>query len=724
MPTVQPTINATTNILNVADTTNYAAIPFFLDVLGITRIEYPAGLMYQNAGYALSNYGSPDINYPGTMNFDTAIPLVASAIPEGTYTVKYKTRVSKQTTLLNVDLGTNSVSLDIAVTDVVAGGTIVLAGGANDGTYTVQLVSTDLFGRKITLVQPLSSAVATGTFTWTVDSSVETSYDYCAVNPAPKITQEYFCDTNPPLFISTDTSTYSITCDGVQVLPTTINRVHTVKAPDDAAGSPVAGPWVTSVAQSVITQLWTKTWTTVVVTTLTYTLPSGLIVVKEVTAMDQIPVTCDNTLCCLAECINNVRAAYLTALDQNSSAVPELLEKLTALNADYMMYNLYKTCGENDKLAALVTEIKSRLGSTCDCGCDSDDEVPTQIIPAYPIAINGNTAVVVPGSVYITVTPNTVGSTTTYTVDLSVSNVQALIAAYIAANPSIITTIVNSMELGVAVSSLVIPSDVAVAFTGNTTNLNDTITNVAMLGGLSISDLKLFDPIICNQFPLGTYIIAIGATTVQVSNPATATVVGASVVVSSLDNGTAVVKYKRNVSGVDMFVYIAQSSVQDSIVIDGSTKKMKLSGDSSSPGNDMAYATNGVGTKGWRSIATLFGAAVSSNRSTVNATIPTATEVIGNTLNLAAGTYIIMTNALIVGGYVDQIFARLKDGATILKFMGIDLDNTNSINNNTATIIMVYTSASPIVLTAAYQAGLADRVNSLRDRDLIAIKIA
>jgi hypothetical protein len=42
------------------------------------------------------------------------------------------------------------------------------------------------------------------------------------------------------------------------------------------------------------------------------------------------------------------------------------------------------------------------------------------------------------------------------------------------------------------------------------------------------------------------------------------------------------------------------SKVQDSLVNDAVTHKLKLSGDSATPGNDKVYGTKGNGTKGWR----------------------------------------------------------------------------------------------------------------------------
>jgi hypothetical protein len=45
--------------------------------------------------------------------------------------------------------------------------------------------------------------------------------------------------------------------------------------------------------------------------------------------------------------------------------------------------------------------------------------------------------------------------------------------------------------------------------------------------------------------------------------------------------------------------------VQDSIVIDGTSGKLKLSGDTASPGNWKLYGTNGSGTRGWLSATVL-----------------------------------------------------------------------------------------------------------------------
>lgn len=81
-------------------------------------------------------------------------------------------------------------------------------------------------------------------------------------------------------------------------------------------------------------------------------------------------------------------------------------------------------------------------------------------------------------------------------------------------------------------------------------------------------------------------------------------VVGASdgsdaVVVANTYNGIKITTLKRTLSGLFRRNYLLEILLQDSVVFDGSTKKMKLDGDASAPGNNMLYGTNAAGARGW-----------------------------------------------------------------------------------------------------------------------------
>lgn len=650
-PTAVLQIDATNNLINVADSTNYPAIPFFLAAVGIARLEYPPGILYQNAGYALNNFGAPDIIYPGTLNFDTAIPLISGLIPEGNYVLKYKNQVSKQTTLLVASTADNSISVDILVDDVVPGMSMVFAGGANNGTRIVQAVTTDGFGRHITFTTPIVSNTATGTVTWVVGSSTIVTIDYCNVTPKVSITQEYRCDSNPPLFIDTDTSTYAITVNGISLTPSVINRTHWTRPPRGISNTPVFADVLSAVAANVTTQLWTGNWTTDISTDLVYNIPAyggntAYTLTQTVTGQSNIIVKCDSCLCNLAICINRVRTDYEAALIGRTADLPALRDQLISLEADYMAYSLFKQCGDNEKLAEIIASIRSRVD--CDCVCDDeDDDIPRQIIPEYPIAINGVTAVVVPGNIYITVTPVTAGGTTTYTVGMSVINVQALMASYLTSNPSLVTTIVNNMGLKLAMATSPTSFDIPIVFTGDCDSSTAIISNVVMAGGLSISDIEIGDVIFCFDFPNGVWVTAIGITSITLSQNANNTQIGTAGSVSSKENGISITKYKRSIAGINSFFYEIDGASQNSIETDSATFALQLVNDQLTPGNSKYYGTGITGIKGYQSFPF------------------NSTDFSINTFTIGAGAISLknISNAIPTGRYTMIINMSFVDGA-------------------------------------------------------------
>lgn len=59
---------------------------------------------------------------------------------------------------------------------------------------------------------------------------------------------------------------------------------------------------------------------------------------------------------------------------------------------------------------------------------------------------------------------------------------------------------------------------------------------------------------------------------------------------------------RRTISGKFWKNFKVEVNVDKSVVIDGTTKKVQLSGDIASPGNNYFYTTNGSGTKGWNTM--------------------------------------------------------------------------------------------------------------------------
>ena len=203
---------------------------------------------------------------------------------------------------------------------------------------------------------------------------------------------------------------------------TTTNRTHTVHPP--AGLDPVEWPVQTVTTKNNIyskdgNKIATKTWTGKVVNILELTYTDGLIVDVTVTGNSEREVVDDINLCNL-QC--NARALYeryFSALGSNTANADIIYRDQVAPTLfGSFMYTSNIQCGNFDKAEEYYQDVLKFTGSQPDCQCSDSDE--PQIIEASCIGGGGS------GQVYvveacgtnnaITVTANTVGDTTTYTV--------------------------------------------------------------------------------------------------------------------------------------------------------------------------------------------------------------------------------------------------------------------------------------------------------------------
>lgn len=104
--------NAPKNI-KITDPTDYVSEGIALaDVVGILKITGPAGVVYENAGFATDDFSAPDIDLDVSNEFSGAnLPLDANGdVQLGPYTVQYKISVV-------VGAGTNEFSVTISYTN-------------------------------------------------------------------------------------------------------------------------------------------------------------------------------------------------------------------------------------------------------------------------------------------------------------------------------------------------------------------------------------------------------------------------------------------------------------------------------------------------------------------------------------------------------------------------------------------------------------------------------
>ena len=198
---------------------------------------------------------------------------------------------------------------------------------------------------------------------------------------------------------------------------TTITRAHKIYPPP-AKGSPKSG------TQPVLIfnggpdgDMWTGTWTQEVISTVLFTLPSGATVIAIIEGTREFSVECDTNLCLIQCCLKKLVERWARATTNNPKQANEIFTYELYPSQTYIIqFFLARDCGNAYLMDTYMQLIKDKSGCTGNCGCSSDE--PRIITP-----ITGNTGgdvIVDSPNGSITVTPETVGTTTYY--HLAISN--------------------------------------------------------------------------------------------------------------------------------------------------------------------------------------------------------------------------------------------------------------------------------------------------------------
>jgi len=253
------------------------------------------------------------------------------------------------------------------------------------------------------------------------------------------------------LFTSTDATDYV-----VEEITPTISRVHTINYPvgSASAGSPTTGTGITVTSST----FYNGTQTTEITSTLTYTFTDGLIVLDEITGALEVLVDCTDT-CSIYCCIRSLEQQMIMYSTTNTALYATTRTLFSQIMGLVGMVILARNCGKGTDISGYLNSIKLLANCTDDCSCSGT--TPTQV---YGLGGLVNDVVVVSGGTPITVTPVTVGNTTTYTVSFS----------------SALLTTINSLYNTVVVAGTNITS-----VTSNTVGLTTTYTVNAATQGVT-----------------------------------------------------------------------------------------------------------------------------------------------------------------------------------------------------------------------------------------------
>ncbi len=244
----------------------------------------------------------------------------------------------------------------------------------------------------------VAGAVQTGVY----DKSF--SVENCHIDPLVDI--DFTIDCFNSNLTSTDNTDYGTE---LAPTPTSVTRTHTAYAPPTTGLSDT----VTSNKILVASPIATKTWTLGISTVVQWDYPDGLCVISTIVGETEAEVVCDVSICDIFCCIDKLYNRYKAALATNSVLASEIkTTQLDVVALDLVLFQKALECGRNDKAQAYYDHILEVSG--CEPGCSCSDDDVSVVIPVCVVA--GTTVVDACGNGAITVTANTIGNTTTYTV--------------------------------------------------------------------------------------------------------------------------------------------------------------------------------------------------------------------------------------------------------------------------------------------------------------------
>lgn len=238
------------------------------------------------------------------------------------------------------------------------------------------------------------------TFTGTATNT----YDYNFTDPSVCIETVVNCMESAVQ--STDDTVYDVP-NGVV---TNIVRQHTLYPPP-TSGIPNLGPL--NQITLLYTPIYTTTWTAEVISTVTYLMNDGLIIIVDLAGVKEFQAICDTNLSKIICCLVNLQNEYEALLCKNP--VKAELFRSTKLDPSLQHLVLFlaaQSAGNQSKMDFEYSELIDASGCGTDCGCGDSTPVlvqPTGVGFTYSLQSSGGT---------IIVTTNVVGNTITWDIDI------------------------------------------------------------------------------------------------------------------------------------------------------------------------------------------------------------------------------------------------------------------------------------------------------------------
>lgn len=237
----------------------------------------------------------------------------------------------------------------------------------------------------------------------------------------PVINLTYSVNCVTPLLSSTDATDYTI-----QGATASVTRSHEVAAPPNVDPTVYSGSDVTI----IVPQFYAPTTYQATLTSdVVWDFGGGITISAQLTASQPIQTVCENWICDMFCCLNNLYNQWVSLEGTNSGEAKSYFNRwqLGVLIVD-MIKNAYD-CGEGVVVNGLVNKFYEKTGCTQNCGC-SDNSVPTLVQGLGQV---GNIVYSLSsGDSYVTVSTTTGNNSVAWSVSLSPAAL-----ALLTANPDI-----------------------------------------------------------------------------------------------------------------------------------------------------------------------------------------------------------------------------------------------------------------------------------------------
>ncbi len=319
----------------------------------------------------------------------------------------------------------------IGVFKVTAPSGVVIYNNTNFSSPDV-IGATPLWLKSISIPTNADGSLVVGTYsivyTSRIDDGVHTPYDlvnnasynFQYTRPTAVITQSVDCVS--PNFTTVDATDYT-----VNTIVPAMTRAFNLEFPYGSAGQ--YSPLTTGTNTISTGVFYNGTQTTVLSTDLLYTLTATgdfptFTITDTVDGSKEVLVDC-TFICAIYCCIRSVEQRMQNAQGVNQVLYETYLSQFTKVMGLVALAKLAIECGKSTEVNGYLDEIRTITECTSDCGCSGDE--PSLVVGLGGVSVH---VVVDGGGSPVTVTSNTVGDTTTYTVSLEQAFIDIVNASY------------------------------------------------------------------------------------------------------------------------------------------------------------------------------------------------------------------------------------------------------------------------------------------------------